>query len=108
MKNPIQNSDGTIDCEINHPIHGWILFTASPEDPEAHGRMIYAELITNHEIAQYVKPQAEIDAELAAAQAAEIEQVRQELLDAIIDGKDGLITNLRAHKSALEIARGAS
>jgi hypothetical protein len=43
-RNPTRNGDGTIDVEINHPIYGWIPFTASPEDPEAHGRELFAEL----------------------------------------------------------------
>lgn len=31
-----------IDCEILHPIHGWIPFTANPDDIEPHGREIFA------------------------------------------------------------------
>lgn len=27
------NEFGTIDCEINHPQHGWIPITLSPSDP---------------------------------------------------------------------------
>ncbi|MER9628903.1 hypothetical protein [Mesorhizobium sp. M0296] len=32
----------SIDMEINHPVHGWIPFTASPRDPEVLGRQLYA------------------------------------------------------------------
>jgi hypothetical protein len=35
------NAFGTIDCEIDHPEYGWIPFTASPDDVEEHGRLIY-------------------------------------------------------------------
>lgn len=42
-RNPVWNGD-VIDCEINHPIYGWIPFTASPEDPEQHGRDIFEAL----------------------------------------------------------------
>lgn len=35
---------GRIDCEIEHPVFGWIPFTASPDDPEAHGRAIFEHL----------------------------------------------------------------
>lgn len=35
------NQDGTIDCIWHHPVHGDIPYTASPEDVELHGRMIY-------------------------------------------------------------------
>lgn len=35
------NQFDTIDCEINHPVYGWIPFTADPNDVEEHGREIY-------------------------------------------------------------------
>lgn len=38
------NGTGGIDCEINHPQHGWIPFTARGDDPEKFGRDLYAEL----------------------------------------------------------------
>lgn len=40
-RNPTANADGTIDCEIEHPIYGWIPFTASPNDVEAFGREMF-------------------------------------------------------------------
>lgn len=40
-RNPVRNGD-VIDCEINHPVYGWVPFTASPEDPEQHGRDLFA------------------------------------------------------------------
>ena len=43
-RNAVLNDNGTIDCEINHPDLGWIPFTADPDDPEEHGRAIFAEL----------------------------------------------------------------
>jgi hypothetical protein len=43
-RNPTRNEDGTIDVEINHPVYGWIPFTASPDDPEPHGREIFEAL----------------------------------------------------------------
>ena len=33
-----------IDCEIEHEVYGWIPFTASPNDVEAHGRELFAQL----------------------------------------------------------------
>lgn len=58
IKNFSFNSSGTIDCEINHPIYGWIPFTASPEDSEEHGRQIYQEAINGQygEISPYIPP----------------------------------------------------
>lgn len=46
IRNPKYNQNETIDCEINHPRHGWIPFTASPEDSERHGRVIYDEIVS--------------------------------------------------------------
>jgi len=34
--------DGRIDCEIEHPVFGWIPFTADANDVEPHGRAIHA------------------------------------------------------------------
>lgn len=42
IRNPSFNKHGTIDCEIEHPLYGWIPFTASPDDVEEHGREVYA------------------------------------------------------------------
>lgn len=42
IRNPIYTATGNIDCEIEHPHFGWIPFTASPDDAEEHGRVIYA------------------------------------------------------------------
>lgn len=36
------SENGTIECEIDHPDFGWIPFTASPDDPELHGREFFA------------------------------------------------------------------
>jgi len=44
-RNPRRNQHGTVDVEIEHPEFGWIPFTASPDDPEPHGREIYARLL---------------------------------------------------------------
>jgi hypothetical protein len=41
-KNLKYNMSGTIDMEIEHPVHGWIPFTASPDDCEKIGRELYA------------------------------------------------------------------
>jgi hypothetical protein len=41
IRNPRFNQYGTIDCEVEHPVFGWMPFTASPNDPEEHGRAIY-------------------------------------------------------------------
>ena len=49
---------GAIDCEINHPVHGWIPFTASPDDSEEIGREAHAQIIAGAAgaVAPYVAP----------------------------------------------------
>lgn len=41
-RNVVALPDGRFNCEINHPLHGWIPFTADPDDVEPHGRAIWA------------------------------------------------------------------
>lgn len=57
-RNPQKNAAGTIDLEIEHPTFGWIPFTASPDDTEAHGRELYAQAVAGDfgPIAPYVAP----------------------------------------------------
>lgn len=45
IKSPKFNKDGTIDCEIEHPVFGWIPFTASPVDVEPIGRSIFQGIV---------------------------------------------------------------
>jgi hypothetical protein len=45
-RNPRFTINNWIDCEIEHPIYGWIPFTASPDDIEPLGREIYAAAIS--------------------------------------------------------------
>lgn len=40
-RNPVRISESAINLELNHPVYGWIPFTASPDDVELHGREIY-------------------------------------------------------------------
>ena len=41
IKNPRYNKLGTIDLDMNHPVYGWIPFTASPDDVEKYGKLIF-------------------------------------------------------------------
>ena len=79
-RNPKQNAVGSIDLEIDHPVYGWIPFTASPDDAE--GAEIYgqAEAGLFGPVAPYVEPptpepvpptQEQIDALRQAAYQAE-------------------------------------
>ena len=52
--NAIFNKFGTIDMDIDHPSYGVIPFTASPDDPEEHGRLLFADAQAT--AAPYVEP----------------------------------------------------
>ena len=43
-RKPVRNPDGTIDCEVEHTMHGWIPFTASPDDVMEYGRKLYDQI----------------------------------------------------------------
>jgi len=62
--------NSTIDVEVNHPTHGWIPFTADPNDTEAHGREIHAKALAGEYgvIAAYVGPSAEVLAAMGRAE----------------------------------------
>jgi hypothetical protein len=66
-KDPVwASADHTmIDCEINHAKYGWIPFTASPDDVEAHGRKLFAEL-SKGEVAEYAPPPPPTNEQLAS------------------------------------------
>lgn len=57
-RKPKYNAAGTIDCEIEHPVYGWIPFTASPEDSSEEGRVLHAAFLAGEhgEIAAYIAP----------------------------------------------------
>jgi hypothetical protein len=59
-RNPQQTSEGAIDIELDHPIFGWIPFTASPDDP--HGAELYAQAVAGNfgPVAEYVPPEPEV------------------------------------------------
>lgn len=58
VRNPKYNAVGSVDCEIEHEVFGWIPFTASPDDVEESGRLIYAAIMAGEhgEIAAYEPP----------------------------------------------------
>lgn len=57
-RNPTYNATGTIDVEIDHPVLGWVSFTASPDDPEEFGRSVFAA-VSKGDVAAYVPPPPE-------------------------------------------------
>ena len=59
-----------IDCEIEHPVHGWIPYTLDPADTDMtiDNNVLLAAMASAGDVAAYVPPtQAELDE--AAAQA---------------------------------------
>lgn len=64
VRNPSYLANGNIDCEYNHPVYGWIPFTASPDDVEELGRTIFQHITESGDlvVAPYTPP---TDEELA-------------------------------------------
>ena len=71
IRNPAFTADNRIDCEIEHPNFGWIPFTADPNDPEQHGRDIYAAALEAGPAAYVPPTQEELDAAAARVVRAE-------------------------------------
>lgn len=62
------DADGNIDCEINHPEHGWIPYTLRDDDTDMTVDNAAVKAILGSNIAAYVPPtQEELDAQAAAA-----------------------------------------
>jgi hypothetical protein len=53
-------ANGWIDCEIEHPGHGWIPFTCNPNDTGAQFDVaeLHAQMDADPETANYVEPPA--------------------------------------------------
>ena len=67
-RNGQRTRNAAIDCEINHPVYGWIPFTCDSEDTGAQFDVaeLHARLDADPDTAPYIPPtQAELD-ELAA------------------------------------------
>ena len=62
------NNNGWIDCEINHPDHGWIPYTLNPADTDmtVNNDDLLAAMAARGDVAPYAPPtQAELDATLS-------------------------------------------
>lgn len=82
FKNARFNALGGIDCDIEHPVYGWIPFTCDPNDTGA--RFDTAALFVEMQphAAPYVPPPAPTEEEVAAALAREVRVERNRLLSA--------------------------
>lgn len=57
-RNAKHNAFGTIDCEIDHPVYGWIPFTADPNDVEPLGAEVFN--LAKGSASAYVEPPVDI------------------------------------------------
>lgn len=57
FRNARYDAGGTITADILHPVFGWIPFTASPDDVEAHGRALFDHIKRVGPVAPYEPPQ---------------------------------------------------
>lgn len=55
-RNAVYTASGAIDIELNHPVHGWVPFTASPDDVEPFGRHVFNE-VQGGSVAAYSPPE---------------------------------------------------
>lgn len=84
FRNPAFNAAGTIDCEIQHPLHGWIPFTVNPADQgaEFNVQALDAAIRAAGGIAPYVPPSA---ATVLAAQRARMTMTFAQLVIGLVD-----------------------
>lgn len=83
------SNDGWIDCELNHPVYGWIPYTLDPndEDMTIDNNALLAVMAANNDVAAYVPPtQEELD-----NMAADV--VRNERYYRLTTEVDPLVTN---------------
>lgn len=83
-RNAKRLSNGWIDCEINHPIHGWMPFTCNPQDAGAEFDVadLHSRMNTDAETLAYTPP---TQAELDATAALEIRAQRDNILATVVD-----------------------
>jgi len=74
VRNIVARKDGMTDCEVEHPVYGWVPFTASPHDVESHGREIFAAID-----AAKGADMVEVEAEFAKPVSAQLAELRTEL-----------------------------
>jgi len=99
------NQEGTlIDIEIEHPTYGWIPFTASPDDFEEHGRVLYQEAKEGKlgSISPYVAPEPLPEPKV---NVVTMRQARLQLLDMeLLDSVEAMLSDNRAWQIEWEYA----
>lgn len=76
--------DTRIDCEIEHPQHGWIPYTLDPADTDmsVDNNALLSAMNANGDVAAYVAPTA---AEVEAAKTVEVRAERDAKLASEVD-----------------------
>ena len=76
--------NGWIDCEIEHPVHGWIPFTCDPRDEGAEFDVaaLHAEMLADPKTLAYAPP---TEADALYEQTLEARVYRNQLLTEIVD-----------------------
>jgi hypothetical protein len=77
-------ANGLIDCEIEHPIYGWIPFTCDPTDTGAAFDVValYDAMVSDVNTAAYVQP---TQAEINSAAEANTRTIRDSILTNVVD-----------------------
>ena len=78
----LQSDNLRMDVELNHPDHGWILYTLSPEDTDMTIDNAEVMALIGTDFAAYVAP---TQAELDASTAAQVRSKRDDILVAVVD-----------------------
>ena len=58
IRNARYTADGAIDCEVEHPRHGWIPYTAREGDPADWGAAMYAAALASNPAPYEPPPEA--------------------------------------------------
>lgn len=76
------NDSGWIDCEIEHPVHGWIPYTLDPADTDmtVNNDDLLAAMTLANDIEAYIPP---TQAELDIARAIDVRGLRGALLKGV-------------------------
>ena len=86
-RNAKRLSGNRIDCEINHPTHGWIPFTCDPTDKGSTINVLelYSTMSSDPNVIAYVPPtKTEIDSAKAEAIRTTRDGVLSNLVDPIV------------------------
>jgi hypothetical protein len=85
VRNARYTPSGSVDCEVQHSVYGWIPFHATATDSEAHGRELFAALM-HGEYGTIADCRVKTVAEIKAAIAAE--RYNHEVSGIVFNGLD--------------------